>query len=49
MSFLHSLLRTWAKLRDAARQEFLRDPNVILFERSSEQAAGLTPEGRGGR
>ncbi|WP_324058573.1 hypothetical protein [Rhizorhapis sp.] len=40
MRFLRSLLGTWVKLRDAARREFLRDPHVILFERSSGQSGG---------
>lgn len=33
MALLHFLGATWYRLRDAARREFLRDPDVILFER----------------
>ncbi|WP_196221780.1 hypothetical protein [Sphingobium sp. CAP-1] len=36
MSLFHSLIQRWRALRVAARQEFLRDPTVILFERSGE-------------
>lgn len=34
MSLLRSLSPLWARLREAARREFLRDPDVILFERA---------------
>ena len=47
MNVLRSLLQGWVKLRDAARNELLRDPNVILFERRPEQAPDLA--GQGGR
>ncbi|MCI4591898.1 hypothetical protein MOK15_17580 [Sphingobium sp. BYY-5] len=49
MSLLRSWGQRWNQLRNAARREFLRDPNVVLFERGPEQAATLTHEGRGGR
>lgn len=39
MSLLRSLGREWRRLREAARQEFLRDPNVILFERGADHTA----------
>ncbi|MFC3443688.1 hypothetical protein ACFOKF_21245 [Sphingobium rhizovicinum] len=39
MSLLLSALQRWRALHDAARREFLRDPNVILFERASASAA----------
>ncbi|WP_298401133.1 hypothetical protein [Sphingobium sp.] len=38
MSLLLSALQRWRALHDAARREFLRDPNVILFERASKPA-----------
>ncbi|WP_281061261.1 hypothetical protein [Sphingobium sp. Sx8-8] len=44
MSLLHSLIHGWRRLRDAARREFLRDPEVILFERTLPHQ-----EGTGGR
>lgn len=42
MRLLRSLIHSWVRLRDAARREFLRDPDVILFERvaSSQESAG---------
>ena len=49
MRFLRSLLRTWLRLRDTARHEFLRDPTVILFDRSPGQPAGWTGKGEGDR
>ncbi|WP_157009796.1 MULTISPECIES: hypothetical protein [Sphingobium] len=43
MKPLRALIDSWLRLRDAARREFLRDPNVILFERAPQQ------ESAGGR
>lgn len=45
MTFLHSLKRGWLRLRELARREFLRDPDVILFERAVDPA----PKGAGAR
>lgn len=45
MSLLRSLPQRWARLREAARREFLRDPDVVLFER----AAGPVRDGAHGR
>ncbi|WP_182913861.1 hypothetical protein [Sphingobium terrigena] len=45
MTFLHSLKHGWLRLRAAARREFLRDPEVILFERAADPA----PKGAGAR
>jgi len=36
MSLFHSLSQRWTRLRVAARREFLRDPDVVLFERQPE-------------
>lgn len=36
MSRLRSLVQGWRHLKASAKQEFLRDPNVILFERGSD-------------
>ncbi|MFZ2998301.1 hypothetical protein [Sphingobium sp.] len=36
MALLHSLKARWRRLRETAHREFLRDPNVILFERGVE-------------
>jgi hypothetical protein len=36
MALLHFLGASWHRLREAMRREFLRDPNVILFERGAE-------------
>jgi hypothetical protein len=33
MRLLRSLIKGWNDLRITARREFLRDPDVILFER----------------
>ncbi|UZW57759.1 hypothetical protein NUH86_19530 [Sphingobium sp. JS3065] len=44
MSLLPLLIIHWHRFRAAARQEFLRDPNVILFERTASQR-----ESAGGR
>lgn len=49
MTFLHSLIQGWARLREAARREFLRDPDVILFERVAEPSPALAREGARGR
>ncbi|HEX7743183.1 MAG TPA: hypothetical protein VF442_12260 [Sphingobium sp.] len=38
MSRLHSLAAGWNRLRAAARREFLRDPEVILFEHVPQAA-----------
>lgn len=38
MTLLRSLARRWTRLREAARREFLRDPDVVLFERRVETA-----------
>ncbi len=40
MSLLRSLIHGWVRLRDAVRREFLRDPNVILFERAASRQEG---------
>ncbi len=45
MRLLRSLGQSWTRLREAARREFLRDPNVILFERRANPAS----EGAHGR
>jgi hypothetical protein len=36
MSLFRSLTQRWTLLRGAARREFLRDPDVVLFERQAE-------------
>lgn len=36
MSRLRSLVQGWRHLKTSAKQEFLRDPNVILFERGGD-------------
>jgi hypothetical protein len=36
MSRLRSLVQGWRHLKASAKQEFLRDPNVILFERGGD-------------
>ncbi|MEC3911410.1 hypothetical protein U5A82_13345 [Sphingobium sp. CR2-8] len=36
MTLLRSLGQRWMRLRASAQREFLRDPNVILFERTAE-------------
>jgi len=45
MNLLRSLPQRWARLREVARREFLRDPDMILFERRAEPAS----EGAHGR
>lgn len=42
MNLLRSLVESWSRWRDAARREFLRDPDVILFDRaaSRQESAG---------
>ncbi|WP_200928366.1 hypothetical protein [Sphingobium sp. Leaf26] len=42
MSLLRSLPQRWARLREAARREFLRDPDVVLFERRVEPLGDAT-------
>lgn len=37
MRLLRSLIEGWGRWRDVARREFLRDPNVILFERAAPE------------
>ncbi len=44
MKLLRSLVESWSRLRRAARREFLRDPDLILFDR-----AGPKQESAGGR
>lgn len=47
MAHLQSLLVRWQRFKAVTAREFLRDPNVILFERAAEPLA--TREGaRGG-
>ncbi|WP_267904108.1 MULTISPECIES: hypothetical protein [Sphingobium] len=41
---MQALKEYWIRLRAAARREFLRDPDVILFERAAPQQ-----ESAGGR
>lgn len=38
MSVLRSVNDGWTRLREAARREFLRDPDVVIFERAGEPA-----------
>lgn len=38
MSVVRSVNDGWARLRAAARREFLRDPDVVIFERAGEPA-----------
>ncbi|WP_420146461.1 hypothetical protein [Sphingobium sp.] len=45
MPLLRSVERILSRLRTAARREFLRDPDVILFERRAEPVR----DGRHGR
>lgn len=45
MPLLRSLAPRWGRLREAARREFLRDPDVVLFER----AGGPIRDGAHGR
>jgi hypothetical protein len=45
MTLLRSLKRGWLRLREAARREFLRDSDVVLFERIAEPR----PTGAGSR
>lgn len=42
MKLLHILFTQWRRLNDAARKEFLRNPDVLLFERNphSGKSAG---------
>ncbi len=42
MSGLRSLVQGWRHLRTSAKQEFLRDPNVILFERGGDATRGAS-------
>jgi len=41
MNPLRSLITSWNRLRDAARREFLRDPDVILFDRAAPKQESL--------
>ncbi|HKY80417.1 MAG TPA: hypothetical protein VJM09_02975 [Sphingobium sp.] len=41
MSLLRSLIHGWVRLRDATRREFLRDPDVVLFERTTTGQEGI--------
>lgn len=41
MNPLHSLIEFWSRLRSAARHEFLRDPDVVLFERAAPKQESL--------
>lgn len=38
MSRLRCLVQGWRRLKASAKQELLRDPNVILFERGGDTA-----------
>lgn len=41
MNPLRFLILCWSRLRDAARREFLRDPDVILFDRAAPERESL--------
>jgi hypothetical protein len=44
MKPLHSLIAHWRRLKDAARSELLRNPDVLLFERHPQ--SGQSARGR---
>ncbi|MEV4932662.1 MULTISPECIES: hypothetical protein [unclassified Sphingobium] len=47
MTPLQPLIAGWRRWKAAAAREFLRDPNVILFDRAPESAPAAT-SARGG-
>lgn len=44
MGLLRSFSQSWVRICLAARREFLRDPDVLLFERLPEPAVPLIGE-----
>lgn len=49
MTLFRSLGQRLNRLREMARREFLRDPDVVLFERGSDSAPVLARKGGDGR
>ena len=49
MSLFRFWSQRWNRLREVARQEFLREPYIILFEHGSEKASVAVRETAHGR